>query len=591
MFLNALPLAVELATLLLTLAGLFYLSLALLAIRSFRRQPRPAAPAVLPTLSILKPVKGFDPGLLNALRSHCRQTYAGRFELLLGASGDAAELSALETMVAQLHLEFPATAIRVIACPERLGTNGKVSTLLQMLPHALGNVLVINDADIRVSLDYLAHLTAWLAQPNVGLVTAPYFAQVATRGGVWSRLEALGISTEFFPSVLVARMMERGVRFGLGSTLALRRDTLDRIGGLEPLVELLADDYELGARTAAAGMRVVLANEPVATSVPPYSLRGFALHQTRWYRTVRDARRLGYLGMVTTYALPWAMATVVASGGALWSVSLLSLTLLLRVAVALSGGVGVLQDGQVLRDLMLLPVRDTASLLFWAWSFAGNTVLWRGERFHVQNGRLVRRMDRREETAIAESRIDLSDRIAEVEPATDSVEVAAIEEDVTEPVETTGIVEDPIGSDNQDGVIADLTEPDTESSEGPGDPDTTKEVVEPQRTFDDPMGSVEPASDPDLEDEISTRSSGEWKISVADVHEHSERPAAQPRIDRHMDRDRYINQAKPKAPTAQSRLSRSVVTALPTVANVALLLLVVHLVKMKRREQKMQRSA
>ena len=388
MVLSVLPLVVELLTLLLTLAGLSYLALALLAMWSFRRQERPAA-AGAPTVSILKSVKGFDPGLREALRSHCRQEYAGRYELLVGAA-DRGELAALEEMAAALRAEFAAVPVRVVACRERLGTNGKVSTLLQMVPHALGEVLVINDADIRVGPAYLSTLTAWLAVPNVGLVTVPYFAQVAPGGGVWSRLEALGIATDFLPSVLVARLMERGVRFGLGSTLALRRETLERVGGFAPLLDYLADDYELGARTAALGLRVVLANEPVATSVPHYSLRGFAEHQTRWYRTVRDARRLGYLGVVTTYALPWAMATVVASGFAFWSVPVLSLVLLVRMAVALSAGVGLLQDGQVLRDLLLLPVRDTCSVLFWAWSFASDEVTWRGERFRVTAGRLMR---------------------------------------------------------------------------------------------------------------------------------------------------------------------------------------------------------
>ena len=333
-------------------------------------------------------MKGFDPGLEEACRSQCRQTYSGRFELLLGAG--TGEAGALEEMAMRLRAEFPAVPVRLAVCPERLGTNGKVSTLLQLVPHALGEVLVINDADIRVGPVYLAHLAAELAAPNVGLVTAPYFAQVVPGGGIWSRLEALGISTDFFPSVLVARMMERGVRFGLGSTLALRRETLERLGGYEPLLEKLADDYELGVRTAKMGLRVVLSREVVATGVPRYTLQGFAEHQTRWYRTVRDARRLGYLGLVTTYALPWAMATVVASGAALWSISLLSLSLLLRVAVALGGGVSLLQDGQVLRDLFLLPVRDTASVLFWAWSFAGDEVVWRGERFRVKAGKLER---------------------------------------------------------------------------------------------------------------------------------------------------------------------------------------------------------
>ncbi len=388
--LSLLPSLVQLVTLLLTLAGLAYLSLCLLAVRSFQRQPVPPTPVLLPTVSVLKPVKGFDPGLLDAFRSHCAQVYAGRFELLIGCGGSAEELAALLSMAAQLQAEFANVPVRVVPCPQRLGTNGKVSTLVQMVPQALGDVLVINDADIRVGPRYLTSIAAALADQAVGLVTMPYFAQVSTRGGIWARLEALGISTNFLPSVLTARMMEGGVHFGLGSTLAMRRETLDRIGGLSPLLEHLADDYEVGARIAALPMRVLLSHEVVATSVPAYTLHGFVEHQVRWARTVRDARRWGYLGMVTTFALPWALATVVSSGVALWSLSLLSLTVLLRVAVALTAGVGLLHDGQVMRDLALLPLRDFFSLFLWAWSYAGDDIVWRGERFRVRDGILIR---------------------------------------------------------------------------------------------------------------------------------------------------------------------------------------------------------
>jgi ceramide glucosyltransferase len=165
---------------------------------------------------------------------------------------------------------------------------------------------------------------------------------------------------------------------------------LARIGGLEALVESLADDYEMGARIAAAGYRVELADEVVETTVPSYTFRGFWEHQMRWGRSTRDSRKWGYLGLGTTYAIPWAVATVVASGLTLWSFSLLSLVLLARVAVALSVGVGILRDGQVLRDLWLLPVRDFFGLAVWAWSFAGDTVVWRGERFRLRDGRLER---------------------------------------------------------------------------------------------------------------------------------------------------------------------------------------------------------
>ncbi len=227
-----------------------------------------------------------------------------------------------------------------------------------------------------------------LEDARVGLVTAPYVGRAETT--LWSRLEALGIATDFMAGVLTARKLEGGIRFGLGSTLATTKSALNAAGGLAALVDCLADDYEIGARMAAVGLRVELVNEIVETSVPAYTLRGFCEHQLRWARSTRDSRRWGYVGLGVTYVLPWALLTVAASGGALWSFSLLSLALLARVSVALTVGVGVLRDGQVLRDILLLPLRDLFGLSFWAWSFAGDTVVWRGERFRLRRGRLQR---------------------------------------------------------------------------------------------------------------------------------------------------------------------------------------------------------
>jgi ceramide glucosyltransferase len=291
--------------------------------------------------------------------------------------------------VARLRVEFPNVAIRLIECPLRLGTSGKVSNLTQMLPQARFEHIIINDSDILVSPRYLERVMAPLADASVGLVTASYIGRAEKT--VWSRLEALGISTDFFPGVLTARKLEGGIRFGLGSTLATTKAALEAAGGLGSLVECLADDYEIGARIAAAGLLVELVNEVVETTVPAYTLRGFCEHQLRWARSTRDSRRWGYVGLGVTYVVPWALATVVATGGALWSFSLLSLALLVRVSVALTVGVGILRDGQVLRDFLLLPLRDVFGLFFWGWSFAGDTVVWRGERFLLRRGKLERR--------------------------------------------------------------------------------------------------------------------------------------------------------------------------------------------------------
>ena len=381
--------AIEAITTLLTLAGLAYLLLALWGTRDFAHywRRRPKVEGFAPDVSILKPVKGVDPQMYAGLASHCRQQYAGNFEIVFGVSSmDDPAVREIE----RLREEFPGCAIRLVECRERLGTSGKVSNLVQMLREARYEHVLINDSDIYVSPLYLKHVMASFADASVGMVTAPYIGRTAESGStLWARLEALGISVDFLPGVLTARKLEHGIRFGLGSTLAMSRTALTKAGGLEPLTEYLADDYEMGARIAAAGYRVELSNEVVDTTVPAYRFRGFCDHQLRWSRSTRDSRKLGYVGLGITYALPWALMNCVASGFALWSFSLLSVVVLARVAVALSVGVGILRDGQVLRDLWLLPLRDFFGLGFWAWSFADDTVVWRGERFHLRDGRIT----------------------------------------------------------------------------------------------------------------------------------------------------------------------------------------------------------
>lgn len=387
---------IEGLTALLALAGIVYMALVLWGARDFHRTccGRRSEGSFAPDVSILKPVKGIDQHMYAGFVSHCRQKYTGRYEILFGVSS-LSDPAVAE--IERLRAEFPAIAIRLLECTRRLGTSGKVSNLVQMLEAAQYEHVVINDSDILVSPHYLTRIMNCFASPaqpqekGVGLVTAPYVGLTPTKGaGLWSKLEALGISTDFFAGVLTARKLEGGIRFGLGSTLATTKGVLTQTGGLEPLVEYLADDYEMGVRIADAGYRVELVDEVVETAVPAYSLQGFVDHQLRWARSTRDSRKLGYVGLGITFCVPWAIFACIASGFALWSFTLLSLALLARVAVALSVGVGVLRDGQVLRDLWLLPLRDFFAFGFWLWSFAGDTVVWRGEQFHLHDGRLSR---------------------------------------------------------------------------------------------------------------------------------------------------------------------------------------------------------
>ena len=396
---HALAQAVELVTTVLTVAGMGYFLAAILAARLFLLERRTKLAPFAPGVTILKSLKGLDPGMIDAFRSHCRQNYAGDYELLFGVSSPADPAVAA---VEQLQREFPEGMIRLIECPARLGTNGKVSTLIQLAPHARHDFLLINDSDITVSPRYLERVMAHFApvgqaghssasgtgrtDPPVGLVTVLYRGRA--HGTLPSRLEALGIATDFQPSLLLARWMEGGLRFGLGSTLAVSREALDKIGGLFPLVDHLADDYELGVRVFGAGYRVALSGEVVETAIPAYSWRGFFDHQLRWYRTVRDARPGGYAGLVFTYGLGWALLNVLASGLSPVSLWLLGLSFFLRLTLAMTVGAEVLGDHQVIAYLWLLPLRDGLAMGLWAAGFAGNTIVWRGERFHVKDGKL-----------------------------------------------------------------------------------------------------------------------------------------------------------------------------------------------------------
>ena len=384
---HALALAVEVATTVLTVAGMGYFLAAIVAARVFVAARRKPLAGFAPGVSLLKSLKGLDPGMMDAFRSHCRQTYTGEFELLFGVSRmDDPAAAAVE----QLQREFPERTIRLIECPERLGANGKVSTLAQLVPHARYDFLLVNDSDITVGPRYLERVMAHFAPSSqgkpVGLVTALYRGRA--HGTLASRLEALGIATDFQAGVLLSKMIEGGLRYGLGSTLAVSREALEKIGGFTALVDHLADDYELGAQVAAAGYRVALSGEVVETAIPAYDWRGFADHQLRWARTVRDARPGGYAGLVFTHGLGWALLNVVASGLSPLSLWLLGLSFFLRLTLAMTVGAVVLGDHQVLPSLWLLPVRDAIAMGMWVAGFAGNTIVWRGERLVVEKGRL-----------------------------------------------------------------------------------------------------------------------------------------------------------------------------------------------------------
>jgi ceramide glucosyltransferase len=371
-----------------SVGSLFFYCLSATGLVSFlRREQLPAADMPVPPVSILKPLKGVDPEIWESFRSHCEQDYPD-FEIIFGVSDP--DDPAIE-LVRRLQAQYPKRRIQLVECRNLLGANVKVSNLVQMLPAARHEILLVNDSDIRVPRDYLRRVVAPLADSSVGLVTCLYRGLAGKTLG--SRLEALGIATDFVPGVLSARVLEGGIRFAFGSTMVFRKSDIATIGGFEVLVDYLADDYELGRRIAATGKRVELSDVIVDTFLPAYSFRQFLDHQMRWWRTIRDARRGGYVGLLFTFGVPWAIATDLAARGEAWAWALFAITVAARLIVGLGTAVAVLGERRPLSNIMMLPVRDLIAPLLWAAGLVGNRIHWRGEVFTLRGGRL-RRVER-----------------------------------------------------------------------------------------------------------------------------------------------------------------------------------------------------
>jgi ceramide glucosyltransferase len=336
-----------------------------------------------PPVSILKPLRGMDPDIDVALRSHCQQDYP-EYEIIFGVS-DPDDPAIAE--VERLTEEYPAHPIKLVVCDRILGGNMKMSTLAQMLPFARHEYLLVNDSDIRVEPDYLRRIVAPLADAEAGMVTTLY--RGVPDDTLPSRLEGLGISTDFCGGVLSAIELEGGPHFGLGSTLMFRRKNLQGIGGFEALLNYLADDFELGKRISALGLRNSLSDVVVETHIHAYSWRDFFDHQLRWARSVRDSRGWGYVGVGLTFGLPWALLLLAVARAAVWVWPIFASVLFLRLLLAVVVGANVAGDRRVLPWLWAVPLRDLCALVVWMAGYAGHTVVWRGQRFLLKDGRLT----------------------------------------------------------------------------------------------------------------------------------------------------------------------------------------------------------
>lgn len=371
------------------LAGLLALAGSILAVpaawavrRLAAAAQGPAAGAALPA-SVLKPLHGAEPGLVENLASTLAQAHAAPFEVLF-AVRDPADPAAAVAEAAMAAA--PGVPARLLRDPRLHGPNRKVSQLVNLKAAACHPVLVVADADMRVSSGWLAAVTAPLADPAVGLVTCLYRAEPAD-GRLWSRLAALGVDWQFLPNAALGEAM--GQAEGCyGATMALRAETLARLGGFASLLGLLADDHALGAAVRRLGLRVVLAPALPAHVMAEPSLLALLRHELRWARTVRLLNPGGYAGMGVTYPLvPGLLAAWLAPAPWGWAALGLALAARLGLAVAVDRALGrPLAFGRV----ALLPLRDALSFGIWVAGLARGTVTWRGRRYRMdRDGRMT----------------------------------------------------------------------------------------------------------------------------------------------------------------------------------------------------------
>jgi ceramide glucosyltransferase len=354
---------------------MLYGVIAWLAVRTRLRTARGAARAArrgMPAATVLKPLCGAETETYACLRSFCDQEYP-TFQVIFGVADPNDPVVAIAR---QLQREFPQRDLKLVIDGRPHGSSRKVSNLVNMMAHANHDFIVLSDSDVRVARDYLAKVVPPLLEPDVGIVTCPY--RGVSRGGLWSRLESMFINEWFMPSVRVAAMA--GSRaFAFGASIALRRDTLSRIGGFVSIADQLADDYRLGELTRGVGLRTVLSDVVVEIAVAERSFEELIGHELRWLRTIRLLRPAGYSFSFVTFTIPVAIIGACLSRGAPAALVMLAIAALARFLLHWH----TRQAGTKAAHLLVVPFRDMLSLSLWGVSFRNRRVRWRDEHFEV----------------------------------------------------------------------------------------------------------------------------------------------------------------------------------------------------------------
>ena len=342
----------------------------------------------LPPLSLLKPLHGAEPGLEEHLATFFQQDYPV-YEILFCARDEDDAGLAIARRVAARFAQIPVRFYSTGGQPDYI--NDKVISMELMERYAAHDVLVISDSDVRVAPDYLRAVALPFGDHQVGAVTCPYRG-VAAEGGLWARLEAVGMSVEMTAGVLAARLTE-GMRFTLGPTMAFRRETLHKMGGFGVTADYCADDFVLGNETWKLGQRVVLSHHAIDHVVLNATFASSMKHQARWMQSTRFSRPKGHFGTALTFGMPFgvlALAACLGLGHAGWGAALLAYAVAVRLLLAVAVGRLVVQDPSWLDLLILYPIRDLMGIGFWAVSYLSRRILWRGRIYELLPGGKMR---------------------------------------------------------------------------------------------------------------------------------------------------------------------------------------------------------
>jgi len=366
------------------IGGSVYGILCALAVFAFRARKIPSNPAFNPPVSILKPVYGLEKNLSENLRSACELDYPN-YEVVLSAQ--RLDEPALPIMH-QLAIEFGDKRVRVAVAASQPKMNGKVQNLEIGLAASRYDILVISDSDVHLRPDYLRTVVAPLADPHVGYACTLYRAVGAVTW--YERLELLSLNVDFTANLIFAEVTGAS-GFCLGASTALRRRTLEAIGGLEPLAEYLAEDYEMGRRIRATGLKGVTLPYFVDTMVDLQEVQQWWDHQVYWDQNTRSANPIGFFATLVTRAVPFAVLFAALRMFDPLGLEVLAAAVAIRIATAaLILRVG-LDDRLGLRSLWLLPLRDILGLASWFAAQVRQNFVWRGHQFGlVEKGRIDR---------------------------------------------------------------------------------------------------------------------------------------------------------------------------------------------------------